>query len=45
MENPEAALREAGIEPTDEILDALEGVDVESVQKLAAAMGEEKAAI
>ncbi len=44
VENPEKALREAGIEPTPEILDALKGIDVEAVKKLASAFGEDKAA-
>lgn len=42
--NPEATLRGAGFEPTPEILDALKGVDVEAVKKLAAAFGEDAAA-
>jgi hypothetical protein len=42
--NPEATLREAGFEPTPEILDALQGVDVAAVKKLAAAFGEDQAA-
>jgi hypothetical protein len=44
VKNPEAALREAGFEPTPEILDALKGVDVAAVKKLAAAFGEDAAA-
>jgi hypothetical protein len=44
VKNPEATLREAGIEPTAEMLEALKGIDVEAVKKLAAAFGEEKAA-
>jgi hypothetical protein len=42
--NPEATLRKAGFEPTPEILDALKGVDVAAVKKLAAAFGEDAAA-
>ncbi len=45
VNDPEAALRGAGFEPTDEILEALKGVDVEAIQTLAAAFGEDKAAI
>ena len=44
-ENPQAALEEAGIEPTIDLLDALNGVDVESLQKLAANFGDDKAAL
>ncbi len=43
-ENPEAALLEAGLEPTPEILEALEGVDVEAIKRLASAFGDDKAA-
>lgn len=42
--NPEQALKGAGITPTAEMLDALNGVDAAAIQKLAASMGEEKAA-
>lgn len=42
---PEDTLREMGIEPTAEMLDALKGVDVESLQKLATAFGEDGAAL
>jgi len=45
VENPEEALEEAGIEPTIDLLDALEGVDREALQKLAAAFGEHQAAL
>lgn len=44
VESPEEALKEAGVEPTEEVLDALEGLDVESVKKLAAAFGDDQAA-
>ena len=44
VKDPEGTLREAGVEPTPEILEALKGVDVESIKKLAAAFGEDKAA-
>lgn len=42
--NPEAALKSAGINPTAEMLDALKGVDASAIKKLAASLGEEKAA-
>ena len=45
VDNPEEALKEAGITPTPEMLDALKGIDVESIQKLAGSFGEGKAAI
>ena len=44
VKDPEAALREVGFEPTPEILEALKGVDVEAIKKLAAAFGEDQAA-
>jgi hypothetical protein len=45
VKNPETTLREAGFEPTPEILEALEGVDVEAIKKLAVAFGEDAAAL
>ena len=45
VDNPEKALRSEGIEPTPEMLDALNGVDVGSIKKLAAAFGENKAGL
>ena len=42
--NPEQALKGAGITPTADMLDALKGVDAAAIQKLAASLGEEKAA-
>lgn len=42
--NPEKALKDAGITPTAEMLDALKGVDAAAIKNLAASMGEEKAA-
>lgn len=44
-ENPEATLKEAGIEPTIDLLEALQDVDAESLQKLAATFDEEQAAL
>jgi hypothetical protein len=43
--DPETALAEAGIEPTVDLLEALEGVDLESLKELAAAFGENQAAV
>ena len=36
-ENPEQTLRDNGVEPTAEIIEALQAVDANQVQKLAAA--------
>jgi hypothetical protein len=44
-ENPEKTLKEAGIEPSIDLLEALQGVDAESLQKLAANFGEHQAAL
>ncbi len=44
-ENPEETLQEAGIEPTIDLLEALQGVDANSLQELAAAFDEKKAAL
>lgn len=44
-ENPQETLEEAGIEPTIDLLDALKGVDAESLQKLATNFGEHQAAL
>jgi hypothetical protein len=41
LANPETVLQENGIEPTDEIVEALNEIDVEELRKLAAAFGEE----
>lgn len=45
VENPEKTLNKAGIEPTVDLLEALQGVDVESLKDLAASFGENKAAV
>jgi len=45
VENPEEVLQENGIEPTIDLLDALKGVDVESLRKLAGAFGDNQAAV
>jgi hypothetical protein len=45
VKDPGPTLRAAGIEPTAEMLDALQGIDVEAVKKLAAAFGADKAAM
>ena len=43
--NPEQALQAAGIDPTIDLVEALKGVDAESLKNLAAAFGENQAAI
>jgi anaerobic selenocysteine-containing dehydrogenase len=43
-DNPEQALRAAGIQPTPEMLEALKGVDAAAIRKLAQAFGDKKAA-
>ena len=45
VDDPETALAVAGIEPTVELLEALQGVDLESLKELAAAFGEDQAAV
>lgn len=45
VKNPEKTLNKAGIEPTVDLLEALQGVDVESLKDLAASFGENKAAV
>ncbi len=45
VDNPEKTLNKAGIEPTVDLLEALQGVDVESLKDLAASFGENKAAV
>ena len=42
--NPEQALKGAGITPTSELLDALKGVDVASIKKMASSFKEGQAA-
>lgn len=37
VDDPAAALRSVGVEPTDEMLEALSAIDAESLKKLAAA--------
>jgi len=44
IDTPEAALREVGVEPTAEMVDALRGLDVAALKRLAAAFGEKSAA-
>lgn len=41
LSDPITILKDNGIEPTDEIVDALNDIDVEELRKLAAAFGEE----
>ncbi|MGB0695028.1 MAG: Os1348 family NHLP clan protein [Rhodospirillaceae bacterium] len=44
IDAPKETLTAAGVEPTAEMLDAINGLDVESLQKLAMAFGDKKAA-
>ncbi|MCB9078698.1 MAG: response regulator transcription factor [Anaerolineaceae bacterium] len=44
-ENPEKALKDAKIEPTVDLLDALAGVDPESLKNLASSFGAQQAAV
>lgn len=43
--NPEQALKEAGIDPTIDLIEALKGVDAQSLKNLAASFGENQAAV
>jgi hypothetical protein len=43
-QNPQQALDDAGISPTVDLLDALKGVDSDSLKKLAAAFDDNQAA-
>lgn len=45
VNNPQEALEEAGIEPTIDLLEALDGVDLDALKKLAASFGEHQAAL
>lgn len=45
VENPEQTLRDNGIDPTLDLLDALQGVDVEALKNLAASFGDNQAAV
>ena len=45
VENPEQTLKDNGIDPTLDLLDALQGVDVESLKNLAASFGDNQAAV
>lgn len=45
VENPEQALKDAGIDPTLDLIEALQGVDAEALQQLARSFGENKAAV
>ena len=44
-DNPEKALKDAGIEPTIDLLEALQDVDADSLKNLASAFGENQAAV
>lgn len=41
-EDPASALRQIGIEPTEEVLQALQEVDLDSIRQLAGALGDER---
>lgn len=43
--NPEQTLKDAGIDPTIDLIEALQGVDAESLKSLAGAFGENQAAV
>lgn len=45
VENPEQTLKDNGIDPTIDLLEALRGVDVEALKDLAASFGDNKAAV
>jgi hypothetical protein len=45
VRDPERALKDAGIQPTPEMLEALRGVDAAAIRRLAQAFGEDKAAM
>ncbi|HUO46677.1 MAG TPA: Os1348 family NHLP clan protein [Acidimicrobiia bacterium] len=44
-EDPPGALRSIGIEPTDEILNALKRIDTEAIKALAAAFDDERGVV
>lgn len=44
-ENPEKALQEANINPTVDLLEALDGVDIDTLKNLAATFGDDQAAV
>jgi hypothetical protein len=44
VSQPEQTLRSAGIQPTNELLDALKGVDMAAIKQLASAFKEDQAA-
>ena len=43
--NPEQALKDAGIKPTVDLLEALQGVDAEQIKSMAATFGKNQAAL
>jgi hypothetical protein len=43
--NPEQALKDAGIDPAIDLVEALKGVDAEALKNLATAFGENQAAV
>ncbi len=44
-ENPEKALADAGIAPTVDLIDALQGVDADALQRMAATFKDNQAAV
>ena len=45
VENPEQTLKDNGIDPTIDLLDASQGVDVEALKGLAPSFGDNQAAV
>ncbi len=45
VEDPEKTLKEAGIEPTVDLLEALNGVDAQALKGLASSFGPDQAAV
>ena len=44
-QNPEQTLKDSGIDPTIDLLEALQGVDAEALKSLAASFGDNQAAV
>ena len=45
LANPEQVLRTEGIEPTQEMIEAVEGIDIEELRNLTAAFSDESKAM
>ena len=45
IDDPVHTLTEVGVDPTPEVLDALDGLDVDAVRRLAASFDDENAAL